>query len=274
MTFTVDWRFDDGTPIPVLDEELPDGWRELFELAAASRTGRGQPTSARCTYPESSERLVCEFDNPGHRSDAEGLIVPARPTATYAVTVTWEQPDWSIDGADGGPYSARDLCPRGGGGHDGDQSGGHDAGHDNLSDDVDDVDDVDDADQTRRTFVCEHTVVIQQVQRVTPEPEPQPEPEQPAPVQPAPVLPADRQPRPSSAEPPAATTAPTSEASPSAVRSVASVPRSLPATGGRVSTMLAIAVVLSAIGAVFTLLARRPTATIGGGSVDRERMLS
>ncbi len=71
--------------------------------------------------------LRCEFHNPGHGSGTDGLIVPARPTATYAVTVDWPVDGWTISGADGDGYSARDLCPRGGdGGHE--EGGGHEAG--------------------------------------------------------------------------------------------------------------------------------------------------
>ena len=109
MTFTVIWLDPDGTPIAVLDAAFPGiDWRSMFELSAASETGKGMPTSATCTYPDGSEVLRCVFDNPGHGSGADGLIVPARPTATYTVTVTWPlPPDWTIENANGGPYFAR-----------------------------------------------------------------------------------------------------------------------------------------------------------------------
>ena len=134
MTFTVDWRFDDGAPIQVLEGVLPLDWRTIFELAAASQTGSGRPTAARCTYADTTnEMLVCEFDNPPHRSDTAGMVVPARPTATYTVTVDWDVKGWTIAGADDdGPFSARELCPRGGGGHDGDHGDGHDGGTDHA----------------------------------------------------------------------------------------------------------------------------------------------
>jgi hypothetical protein len=133
MSFEVLWLDPDGRPLGVLDAVLPDEWRSLFELSADSATGRNMPTSATCTYPDGSDVLTCVFDNPGHRSGVDGLVIPARPTATYTVTVTWPSTDWTIEGADDAPYSARDLCPRGGGGgggHDGDDGHGGGDGHD------------------------------------------------------------------------------------------------------------------------------------------------
>ena len=115
MTFEVSWRLPDDSTIPVLDDVLPLDWRTLFDLAAASETGGGKPTSAHCTYLPDSTDLVCEFENPGkHSSVTDGMIVPGKPTATYSVTVLWPVSGWTIDGANDGPYSARDLCPRGG----------------------------------------------------------------------------------------------------------------------------------------------------------------
>ncbi len=121
MTFTVSWLDPNGTPIGVLDAVLPIDWRTVFELTASSATGQGMPTSATCTYPVESDVLHCVFDNPGHGSGADGLVVPARPTATYTVTVAWPTTGWTITGANAGPYSARDLCPRGGGGEGGEK---------------------------------------------------------------------------------------------------------------------------------------------------------
>ena len=241
MTFSVDWRSDDGTPIAALDNMLPDDWRTVFELAAASRTGRNQPTSALCTY-ESGDQLVCEFDNPGHRSSADGMIVPARPTATYTVTIEWEDSDWTIDGANAGPYSARDLCPRGGhnGGHDGGHEDGHDSGHESLTEGDDG--------QGGDTFLCEHVVVIQQIAVVTPEPEPPTEPGAP-----------DTDEAQAALSPVAPSSTPTQ--------------RTLPATGSSISLMLAIGTALAAIGVGLALLTRRATPDpIGGPGEDRGRM--
>lgn len=136
VTFSVTWLDQAGMTIGVLDAVLPADWRASFELSAASQTGKGLPTSATCTYPVGSEVLRCEFDNSGHSSSGDGLIVPARPTATYTVTVTWPATDWTIDGANDGPYSASDRCPRGGGGHEG--GGGE-------------------------SVACEHSVVMRQI---------------------------------------------------------------------------------------------------------------
>ena len=245
MTFSVDWRSDDGTPIAVLDNVLPDDWRTVFELTGASRTGRNQPTSALCTY-ESGDQLVCEFDNPGHRSSADGMIVPARPTATYTVTVEWKDPDWTIDGANAGPYSARDLCPRGGhgGGHDGGHDTGHEDGHDSGHESLTEGEDGQGGD----TFLCEHVVVIQQIAVVTPEPEPPTEPGAP-----------DTDEAQAALSPVAPASTPT--------------PRTLPATGSSISLMLAIGTALAAAGVGLALITRRATPDpIGGPGEDRGRM--
>ena len=124
MTFTVVWYDADGTQITALDVVLPPEVLAQFELSAASQTGKGKTTSATCTYPDGGTVLRCEFHNPGHGSGTDGLIVPARPTATYAVTVDWPVDGWTITGADGDGYSARDLCPRGGEGGGGHEEGG------------------------------------------------------------------------------------------------------------------------------------------------------
>jgi LPXTG-motif cell wall-anchored protein len=233
MTFSVEWRSDDGTPIAVLEGALPDGWRTLFELTAASRTGKNQPTSARCTYAESGDQLVCEFDNPGHRSEAEGMIVPARPTATYSVTVVWDTVDWTIDGANAGPYSARQLCPRGGG-------GGHDSGHEHLTEAAPE-------EPGGQSVVCNHTIVIQRVAVVVPEPE---EPTDPTPP-----------------------TVPTQAALPPTAATATSTQRTLPATGTPTSVMLAMGIALAAIGGGLALVARRAASDpIGVPVDDRGRM--
>ena len=239
MAFSVDWRSEAGRPIAVLDQVLADDWRTLFTLTAASQTGKNQPTAARCTYTESSNQLECEYDNPGHRSDADGMIVPARPTATYSVTVRWETPGWTVDGANAGPYSARDLCPRGG------NDGGHDDGHDELTD-------VDDNGHSGKAFRCEHTVVIRAIQVAPPEPEPEP------PTGPESATPTPEQ----------------EQASlPPVVMDLGSTAQMLPATGSPTSLMLAIGGVLSAIGAGLVLLARRiSTDPIGGAIGDQGRM--
>ena len=102
----------------------PDRRANAVRTLRIQQTGKGLQTSATCTYPAGSDVLECVFDNPGHGSGTDGLVVPARPTATYTVTVKWPPPDWTIDGANAGPYSARDLCPREeGAGHEG--AGGH-----------------------------------------------------------------------------------------------------------------------------------------------------
>ncbi len=139
VTFSVTWLDQAGVTIGVLDAVLPADWRAVFKLSATSQTGQGMPTSATCTYPAGSEVLLCEFDNSGHSSSGDGLIVPARPTATYTVTVNWPATNWTIDGANGGPYSARDTCPRGGGGHEGGEGG---------------------------SVACQHSVVMRQIATV------------------------------------------------------------------------------------------------------------
>lgn len=244
MTFTVVWLDPTGTPIAVLDTVLPTDWRSVFTLWAASRTGMGMPTSATCAYPAGSDVLQCTFVNPGHGSGTEGLVVPARPTARYQVGVVWPASGWTIDGADAdaNPYSARELCPRGGeggeegGGHEGggeegggeEGGGGHEgpggghegpgAGHEGPG----------------GTFWCEHTVVFQQLAAPPTDP-PVVDPEEEAESLPPTVTPAVQ--------------------APAATPAVAS--GSLAATGGSISMILVIAGLLIAAGSALAGLSRR-----------------
>jgi LPXTG-motif cell wall-anchored protein len=234
MTFEVVWQTSDGSAIPVL--ELPTDWQSMFDLAAASATGGGKPTSAHCTYPDGSTELVCEFENPGkHSSVTDGMIVPGKPTATYTVTVPWPISGWTIVGANADSYSARDLCPRGGDGHDGGHDSGHDGGHD--SGETHEVAALDDS-----GFICLHTVVIRQIP-VTPEP---PAVEPPAQDPPASEVPAVE---PAPSETP---TPPASEVLPVTV-----TPRALPATGNTATTTLLIGTIILAMGGCLLVLARR-----------------
>ncbi len=259
MTFEVVWSDPDGRPVGVLDAVLADGWRSSFELSADSETGRGMPTSATCAYPDGSDVLQCVFDNPGHREASDGLVVPARQTATYQVAVAWPATDhWTIDGV-GDSYSPRDLCPRGGhdsgGGHDvpvggpevvegqqghGGQGGqGGDGGQGGQGGDG--------GDQVR-TWTCVHTVVMRQMAVVVPRPEP-PAVEPVVPQEPAvPVAPAviDEPTVPDSA---------TAE-SPVETAAVVVTTRSLPATGNTVPVLLLLAGLLVAAGSTAVRLAR------------------
>ncbi len=233
MIFEVSWRLPDGSVIT----ELPTDWRSMFDLAAASATGGGKPTSAHCTYQPGSSDLVCEFENPGkHASVTDGMIVPAKPSATYSVTVLWPISGWTIDGANAGPYSARDLCPRGGGGH----GGGHDSGHGET---------VEAAALEETGSVCLHTVVMRQP-ALTPEPPPAEPPAQDPPVSevPAAAPPQSQTPAP----PEAAPTPPAVEALPVTV-----TPRALPATGNTATTTLMIGTIVLALGGCLFMLARR-----------------
>ncbi len=236
MTFTVVWLDPAGTPIAVLDAVLPTDWRSVFELSASSRTGMGNPTSATCFYPLGNDVLQCMFDNPGHESEADALVIPARPTATYQVSVVWPPSGWTIDGANAGPYSARDLCPRGGdgeggGGHegtDGDAAGGDTggAGHEGSGG----------GGGGGGTFWCEHTVVFQQLAAPPVDPpvvDPAVDPD--VEVLPPVVTPAVQ--------------------APEATPAVAS--GSLAATGGSVSMILVIAGLLIAVGSALAGLSRR-----------------
>jgi LPXTG-motif cell wall-anchored protein len=233
MSFEVVWLDPDGNSLAVRSGE----WRSSFGLSAGSATGRGMPTSATCTYPDDgSDDLRCVFVNPGHRSGADGLVIPARPTATYTVTVSWEPTDWTIAGANEGPYSARDLCPRGGheggdGGHDSD--GGHEAG---------------DGGQ-RRAFACVHTVVMQQTAVVeTPTDPPGVEP-----VEPVEPVVNDR---------PAATD---TAAAASPVAAAVVTAGTLPATGNSVTVVLLLAGLLVAVGSTVVRISR---ATSSSGEVE------
>jgi hypothetical protein len=240
MTFTVIWLDQSGNPIAELDATFATiDWRELFVLSAASQTGKGMPTSATCTYPEGSDVLRCVFDNPGHGSGADGLIVPARPTASYTVTVTWPSlPDWSIENANGGPYFARDLCPReGDGSGGGEEGGGHESGGGGG-----------------RGVSCEHVVVLQQRDAAVVPPVVEPEPALPPVEAPtAPVVEPQAQPLPP-------VEAPTATEPAGAVASAAAAPRSLPSTGSSISTILLIATLLTVIGSMAAVLPRRTSA--------------
>jgi LPXTG-motif cell wall-anchored protein len=174
-------------------------------------------------------------------------VIPARPTATYTVTVTWPSTDWTIEGADDAPYSARDLCPRGGGGgggHDGDDGhDGHDGGHGAVEGE-------------RTTFPCVHTVVMRQMTVVVP-------PADPPAVEPVvePVAPVA----------PAVTDQPTEAgtavaASPVGVTAVAAItPRALPTTGNSVSLLLLLAGLLTVAGSVVVRFSRPTSGTHGSG---------
>lgn len=245
MTFAVSWRLPDDTPITVLDDTLPTDWRTVFDLAAASATGSGKPTSAHCTYPQGSSELVCEFVGPGHGSgsgSADGMIVPAKKTATYTVTVLWPTDRWSIDGANAGPYSARTLCPRGG-----DQGGHADHGGHDSADGASAL--------TTKGSVCLHTVVMRR-SAVTPEPPPPPTqpPTQPPATDPV-VIDGPASVVPASAPAPARASSPAAVAPVAATASAA--PRQLPATGSSVDTMMMIGAIALALGSGLSLLARR-----------------
>jgi LPXTG-motif cell wall-anchored protein len=237
ITFEVSWRLLNDSTIPVLDDVLPADWRSMFDLAAASATGGGKPTSAYCTYPPESTDLVCEFENPGHKSVTDGMIVPGKKSATYSVTVPWPTSGWTIDGANAGPYSARDLdsCPPRGG-------GGHDSGHDET---------VEVAAPEETGSVCIHTVVIRQ-SPVPPEPPPV---EPPAKDPPVSEVPAAAPPQSQTPAPPEATpTLPVVEVLPVTV-----TPKALPATGNTASTTLMIGTIILALGGCLSVLARRRT---------------
>jgi LPXTG-motif cell wall-anchored protein len=232
MTFSVTWRSPDDQMIPSLDTVLPADWWKMFELAAESATGSGKPTAATCTYPAGSGELVCVFDNPGHGSGPEGMVVPKKKTATYTVTLLWPVAGWTIEGANAGPYSAWDLCPRGGEGSGGTHGGEALAGE---------------------SFVCNHVVVLRQV-RPAVQPPPTAPPTTPQPATRAPtggeVLPA-----------PAAEVAP---APVSAVQSAAATPRALPATGNQVQTTLLIGALVVSLGGCLSMLARRRSSQSAG----------
>lgn len=229
MTFSVTWRSPDDKIIP--PDLLPDDVRSMFDLAAASATGGGKPTAAHCTYPAGGTELVCEFDNPGHESGPDGMVVPKKKTATYTVTVQWIA-NWTIEGANAGPYSARDLCPRGGEG----TGGSHDGGE-ALEGETGD-----------QTFVCNHVVVLRQVKVVVEPPPTEPPITQPASVQP-----------PAAGERIPTTPTEAAPAAPPAVQVASASPRTLPATGNQAQTTLLIGGLILSIGGCLVLLARRQT---------------
>ena len=268
MTFTVIWLDPNGTPIAVLDAVVPTiDWRSMFELTAASETGKGMPTSATCTYPAGSEVLRCTFDNPGHGSGTDGLIVPARPTATYSVTVTWPQPDWTIEGANAGPYSARELCPCG----DGEAGGGHEGGGGEEGDGYEPGGGGEEGDGHEpgggggeegdghepggggRGVPCEHTVVLRQQAAVNVPPAMPPVVEPEAEALPPVVVEPEAEALPPVVAAPAAT--PPDPAN--VVAPTATAPQSLPTTGASVSMILLIAALLVAIGSVAAASSRR-----------------
>jgi hypothetical protein len=254
MTFTVVWYDADGKQITTLDATLTAEVLAQFGLSASSQTGKGNVTSATCTYPDGSLVLRCEFDNPGHGSGSDGMIIPARPMATYTVTVD-EIAGWTISGAGDDPYSARDLCPRGGeggheeGGHEegGHEEGGHDAaaleegGHEEGGHEEGGHEE---GGHEGGSVPCVHIVEMHRV-------EPPPPPTQP-PAAPAPesgVVPAVT-------TPVATTTTAPSEPEPAA-QSFATAPSSLPATGGSIAMIVFAAGVLLAMGSALAGLTRR-----------------
>ncbi len=245
MTFAVLWYTASGEPILEL---LPE-WRTWFELAAASQTGSGKPTSATCAYAEGSDVLTCEFDNRGHSGIDDGMVVPARPAARYTVTVPEDPDAWTNVNANGGRYSARDLCPRGGssdGGHSGGSSGGHDSGHDStvagLEGGTHDEHEGGSGGGGKAVF-CEHVVEMHQVEVVLPPADPPIEEEGESPTPP------DQSVSPPATESPVGAVRPT-------VASAASAPQTLPATGSTVSLMLIVGGLLVAAGAALTVTTR------------------
>jgi LPXTG-motif cell wall-anchored protein len=261
MTFTVVWYDADGQQITTLDVILSPEVLSQFELSATSRTGKGKVTSATCTYPEGGTVLRCQFDNPGHGSGSDGLIIPARPTATYTVSVD-PITGWTISGANGDAYSARNLCPRGsGGGHEeggheeggheegGHEEGGHEeGGHEEGGHEEGGHEEGghEEGGHEGGSVPCVHIVVMRQVPLITPPPPTQP------PAAPAPesgVVPAVT-------TPVATTTTAPSEPEPAA-QSFATAPSSLPATGGSISMIVFAAGVLLAMGSALAGLTRR-----------------
>lgn len=243
MTFEVSWRLPDDSTIPVLDDVVPIDWRTMFDLAAASATGGGKPTSAHCTYPPGSTDLECEFENAGqHSSVTDGMIMPGKPTATYRVTVLWPISGWTIDGANDGPYSARDRCPRGGHDDDSAHGGGHESGH---------AEAIEADAPAGGGAVCTHTVVMRK-SAVIPDPPPV---EPPAQVPPVAEVPAAEPPQsPTPVPPEAAPTTPAAEVLPATA-----TPRALPATGNTATTTLMIGTIILALGGCLSVLARRRT---------------
>ena len=229
MTFAVGWYTSSGDQILQLTPE----WRSWFKLEAAGQTGSGKATAATCTYPASSNDLTCQFQNTGHDAIVDGMVVPGKPTATYTVSVSGgpgNSNQWSISNANGGPYSARALCPRGGGGHD---DGGHSA--DSLRGD--------------EAWYCMHTIEMHQLITVPATIDPggdspstvPPETEPPPPVPPAEIA-------------PPAVDSPTTMAP---VSTVSVTQNTLPATGNSTLTILLIGALMVAIGAMLVAQTRR-----------------
>jgi LPXTG-motif cell wall-anchored protein len=255
MTFTVVWYDADGQQITTLDVILSPEVLSQFELSATSRTGKGKVTSATCTYPEGGTVLRCQFDNPGHGSGSDGLIIPARPTATYTVSVD-PMAGWTISGANGDAYSARNLCPRGsGGGHEeggheeggheegGHEEGGHEeGGHEEGGHEEGGHEEGghekggnEEGGNEGGGVPCVHTVVMRQIAST---PEPPPPPPTVPPAQDSGVVP---------------------PAPGQVVQSLAGLPRSLPATGSSTSMILLAAGVLVIMGSALAGLTRRPS---------------
>jgi LPXTG-motif cell wall-anchored protein len=224
MTFAVRWYTPAGDQVL---QPAPE-WRDGFRLEAASRTGSGKVTTATCTYPGGRDELTCQFRNPGHDDIVDGMVVPAKRTATYTVSVTaGGSNQWNIVNANGDGYSARALCPRGGGGDHGTDSGGGEV------------------------WYCQHTVEMHELDLAAP-----PEPEPPE-TDPPPTVPPETEPPPTvppeDAEPP--TVDPPTTVSPASPAPVA--PDTLPATGNSTLTPLVIGALLVAIGAALVAQTRR-----------------
>ena len=237
-------------PGPV--HQLAPEWSSGFRLEAASRTGSSKAMAATCTYPGSSTDLSCQFHNPGHGDIVDGMVVPARPTATYTVSVSGGAGDsdpWSISNANGGPYSARALCPRGGdGGHD---DGGHEAGA--LSAD---------AGGGGEAFYSMHAIEMHQLESaVPPEEIPPPETEPPPTVLPEEIPPPETEPPPTvppeEIPPPETEPLPTAESPTTATPSVPVTQNTLPSTGNEVLVVFGIGALMVAVGAVLVAQTRR-----------------
>lgn len=238
MTFVVSWKLPDDSTIPVL--EVPAELRTMFDLAAESKTGRGDTTSAHCTYPSGSTDLVCEFQNPDpHASITDGMVVPRKGGTDgkdgYSVTVLWPISGWEIFGANAERYHAGDVCPDGGqgggGGHSG--GGGHDSGHEETTE----LAALEDS-----GTICIHTVVMRR-SLVSEEPPPEEPPTEEPPAQSPPVN-----------EVPAAAV----PATPSVeVLPVTVTPKTLPATGNTATTTLMVGTIILALGGCLSVLASR-----------------
>lgn len=244
MTFAVRWYTSSGDQILQLAPE----WRSWFKLEAAGQTGSGKATAATCTYSASSNDLMCQFQNPGHDAIVDGMVVPGKPTATYTVLVSGGPGDsnrWSISNANGGPYSARALCPRG------DDGGHNDGGHSTESGGGGEV------------WYCRHTIEMHQLITVPATIDPgeespstvPPETEPPPPVPPAEIA-------------PPAVDSPTTMAP---VSAVSVTQNTLPATGNSTLTILLIGALMVAIGAMLVAQTRR--GRIDGLSRPHDRLV-